>query len=78
MKVLTLPSNISSNPVYSEISLHLKPNFLIDLNVPPELIIFILFFFKTFKTILRFSLSETDIKSVFYFTHFIFFLLFPN
>ena len=45
-KVLTLPSNISSNPVNSEISIHLKPSFFIDLYVPPELIIFILFFFK--------------------------------
>ena len=49
--------------VYFEISVHLKPSFLIDLYVPPELIILTPNFLRTFNKLLKFFLSETDIRA---------------
>ena len=61
----------SGEPVNLETSIHLKPNFLISLYVPPELINCILYFFNIFKINKRFFLSDTEIKALL-----IFFIIF--
>ena len=52
--VFTLPSKISLEFVKLETSKHLNFNFFIILNVPPELIILILFFLSILKVVLNF------------------------
>ena len=55
---------------------HDFPSFLIFLNVPPELIIWILCFDKVFKSKFKFFLLETEIKALLIFL--IKFLLIPT
>ena len=69
MQAFTLPSNISSDPVYSETPTQLKPYFFISLSVPPELTIFILYFLRTFKIFNKLDLSDNDIRAFFNFSH---------
>ena len=59
----------------SEISKHSNFSFFISLYVPPELIIFTLYFFNIFKSGLKFVLSDTDINAVL--SLFIIIYLFP-
>ena len=62
-RVFTLPSKISLKPVKSDTSVHLKPNLLIFLYVPPELIILTLFFFNIRNINDKLFLSDTEIRA---------------
>ena len=64
MKCFNSTTKISGNSVNLETSIQLNPNFLISLNVPPELIIFMSYFLSTDKRFCKFLLSDTDIKAV--------------
>ena len=70
------PPRISLKPVKSETSEQSNFNLFIVLKVPPELIIFTLFFFRICKSGFKFGLSDTDIKADLIF--FIISFLFPT